>query len=171
MTKNYFSYLSAFLSKVFFLLKKLKCNSKLSSITDLAVRIPWTLRGMTHFDAAINRHPGVSQAERGVNVCAVQLKDVKPDGAHVCQDWSLLDVKYGTVSFTKSRQVITGDLNKLQDPITFSQTSGLASRFVKEVGQKNVPRLTAQESRLDAAVKHTEVADKNISIDKNMKYI
>ena len=91
---------------------------------------------MTHFDAAINRHPGVSQAERGVNVCAVHLKDVKPDGAPVCQDWSLLDVKYGTVSFTKSRQVISGDLNKLQDPITFSQTSGLASRFVKEVGQK-----------------------------------
>ena len=69
-----------------------------------------------NLDQAINCHPGVLQAERGINVCTVHRKDIKlklkiPCSASTDVKGALVDVKDPMVSFAKSRQVIIGTRN------------------------------------------------------------
>ena len=64
-------------------------------------------------DTAINCHPGVSYAERGINVC--RPLDGHYTGCPVCQR-HLVDVKDNMVSFAKTRRAIIGTLIKLQIP-------------------------------------------------------
>ena len=56
----------------------------------------------------------------------------------VCHYWSFMDIKKLTMSFMKSWRVIANTLNELQIPSSFSEMPGLASWFVKDLGQKHL---------------------------------
>ena len=62
---------------------------------------------------AITSHPGVSQAGCGINMYAVSRIDIK---LGLPSTSMLVDVRDPMVSFMKSKQAITGTLNKLQIP-------------------------------------------------------
>ena len=69
-----------------------------------------------NFGPATNSHPGVSQAGRGINVCAVPRMDATLQGIpSTGVSWWTLQIP--RVAFAKSRRAIADTLNKFQIPV------------------------------------------------------
>ena len=96
----------------------------------------WTVWMGLNPDSAIKSHPGVSQSQsrRGTNVCTINGMDVKTKNPSACTGrWWTLEIPCLSRRFRRLSPVLWRNANFFETSIL---TSGLASQFVKDSGQK-----------------------------------